>query len=56
MAHTIDETRVVEGFLVEQGPQVSAHLFLVGPVLYLLLHILEHPHDLDVGAAVPGTL
>ena len=56
VAHTVDETCVVEGFLMKQSAQIAAYLFLIGPVLYLLLHILKHPHYFYVGAAVAGTL
>ena len=56
MAHSIDKSCMVKGFLVEQSTQISAYLFLIGPVFHLLLHILEHPYHLDIRAAVPGTL
>ena len=56
MAHTVDETCMVEGLFVKQSTQITAYLFFIGPVLYLLLHILKHPHYLDIGAAVAGTL
>ena len=55
VSHTVDQTGVIERFLVEQGSQVTADLLLIRPVLEIGFHIVEHAHHLDVGTAVLGT-
>ena len=50
--HAVDQTRLVEGILIEQAREVAADFILVRPILDLLLHVLKHPHNLDVCAAV----
>ena len=51
MSHSVDQARLVECLFVEQGGEV---VFDFVPVMDvdMPLHIVEHAHDLDVGAAV----
>ena len=56
MAHTVDETRTVEGLLVEDLAQVGCDLVLVLPVGDMRTDVLVHRHDLGVGAAVARAL
>ena len=56
MADAVDQTGVVECVLVEQACEVTADFFIVFPVVYLFFHFLEHLDNLDICAAVAGTL
>ena len=56
MANAVDQSCMVECVLAQQAFQITGNLFFVRPVLYFLLHILEHLHYLDVRTAVTGTL
>ena len=56
VAHTVDETRAVEGLLVEDLAQVGCDLVLVLPIGDVRTDVLVHGHDLGVGAAVARAL
>ena len=56
VAHAVDESRPVEGPLVQQVLQVASHLVLVLPVPNGALHVLKHLDDLDVGPPVARAL
>ena len=56
VAHTVDETRAVEGLLVENLAQVGCDLVLVLPIGDMCTDVLVHGHDLGVGAAVARAL
>ena len=56
VTHAVNKARAVERLLVQQRTQIARYLFLIGPVLDLLFHVLDHLHDLYVGAAVAGAL
>ena len=56
VAHTVDETRAVEGLLVENLAQVGRDLVLVLPIGDVRTDVLVHGHDLGVGAAVARAL
>ena len=56
MTHSVDQSLVVEGLLVEDVVEVLPDLLLVGDVLDMLLDVRDHVHDLDVGTAVLRTL
>ena len=56
MAHAVDETRAVEGLLVENLAQVGCDLVLVLPIGDMCTDVLVHGHDLGVGAAVARAL
>ena len=56
MADAVDQTGVVECVLVEQACEVTSDFFIVFPVVYLFFHFLEHLDNLDICAAVAGTL
>ena len=55
MTHTVDKSRVVEGFLVEYLAEEIGDLAFVLPVLDILLYALEHLTDLDIRTAVLGS-
>ena len=54
MSHTVDETGVVEGFLVQQAGEIGGYFLLILPVFHLFLHVVEHLYHFDIGAAVLG--
>ena len=56
MAHAVDQAGAVPGPPVKQFVQIGAYLTVVLPVLDVLADVMEHLHDLFVGAAVAGTL
>ena len=56
VSHTIDKTSLIEGFLMEELAQILSYLFFIGNILNMLLQILEHAYNLDVGTAVLRSL
>ena len=54
MSHTVDQARMVKGFLVEQFFQIISHLAFIAPVRYFPFHFFKHLHHFDIGAAVAG--
>ena len=56
MAHAVDQAGVVKGLLMQQLFQVILHRVLVAVIGDMFLHIVEHFDDLNVGAAVLGSL
>ena len=56
VAHAVDEPRAVPGLLIHEPAQVGGDLLLVGPIPDPILNVLEHLHDLLVGAAVAWAL
>ena len=56
VAHAVDETRAVEGLLVENLAQVGCNLVLVLPIGDMRTDVLVHGHDFGVGAAVARAL
>ena len=56
MAHAVDQAGVVKGLLMQQPFQVILHRVLVAVIGDMFLHIVEHFDDLNVGAAVLGSL
>ena len=56
VAHAVDETRAVEGLLVEDLAQIGCDLVLVLPVGDMRADVLVHRHDLGIGTAVARAL
>ena len=56
MTDTIDESLLVEDFLVQDLLQIIAEFLFVLPVGNIFLDVLKHLLDLHVGTAVLGTL
>ena len=56
VAHTVDETRAVEGLLVEDLAQVGCDLVLVLPIGDMRADVLVHGDNLGVGATVARAL
>ena len=56
MPHTIDETLVVVGLLVQQLVQICLYGLFVMVILYVLLYIIHHVHNLQIGSAMLPSL
>ena len=56
MAHTIDESLVVVGLLVQQLIQICLYGLFVMVILYVLLDIVHHVHNLQVGTTMLPSL
>lgn len=49
MAHAVNKARLIKRFSVQQVLEIAAHLVFIFPVPNLLLHILKHADDFDIG-------
>ena len=56
MADAVDQTGMVERVFIEQACEVTADFFIVFPIVNFFFHFLEHLDNLDICAAVTGTL
>ena len=56
VAHAVDQSFSVKGFLVHNLLQVSPHRILVLPVGHMGLNIIHHLRHFDIGAAMFGSL
>ena len=52
MAHAVNQAGMVKFLFMQQAQQVGADFLLVLPILDIGFHILKHPHNLDICAAV----
>ena len=52
MSHSVNQPTFIKCLLCQNLLQISADLFLILPILYVLFDILYHLNDLDVCPAV----
>ena len=52
MSHTVNKAPLVKGFLMKEFEQIIPDLIFIIRVFDMLLHIVEHTDNLDIGAAM----
>ncbi len=56
MPHSIDEPGVVKRLFAQKRKQIGGNLVVIPDVADVLFHIVKHPDDFDVCAAVARPL
>ena len=56
MAQAVDEPGLVKGLATDDLLEIARHLIVVGPVRDMGANVIDHLANLEVGAAVLGTL